>query len=270
MMKILITTILFQISFQLNSLSDSPERDNLLVTYSTTFKKYRSLPDFTETLAKLYISDTTSVFISNDLENIFKLDALDLAGLTGPQLKKAKERVSAIDYFIQKFHHKGYLLLSQEVTKNQLAGYRQELMPPEIWQIHADTATLSGLKSFRAECKYGGREWTAWFSPEVPVSEGPSKFGGLPGLIVKLESADGDYQFILQSLERLKGQMPQVPKTQIVEKEKFKNLRLAYYDNLISPGSRINLTIEGKLYHREETIEYLKKGELDKNLLEIE
>ena len=269
-MKILITAILLQISFQLNSLSDSLERDNIIVTYNTTFKKYKSRPNLTETLMKLYITDTTSIFIDSDLENIFKLDASDIDDLTGSQIKKAKDRISSIKYFIQKFHNKEYMTLSQEVSRKQFAGYRQEMMLPDIWHIRRDTATIAGLKSLKAECKYGGREWTAWFSPEVPISDGPSKFSGLPGLIVKLESADGDYQFILKGLERLKNRAPKLPDNQIVERDKFKNLRLAYYENLIPPNSKVNLTIEGKLYNREETIEYLKRGELDNNLLELE
>lgn len=269
-MKILIITILLQISFGLKSINCLVERDNLIVTYSTSFKKYKSRPNLTKTSVKLYISDTTSVFICDDLESIFKVDALDFEGLTANQVKKAKDRISAIEYFTQKFHNKGYLTLNQEIAKKTLVGYKENLMLPEIWQIYQDTATISGLKAFRAECKYGGREWTAWFSPEIPVSDGPSKFSGLPGLIVKLESADGDYQFILEGLERSKGQILKLPKYQIVEKEKFQDLRLAFYDNLIPENSQINMNIGGKILNREETIQHLKKGELDKNLLEIE
>jgi hypothetical protein len=39
--------------------------------------------------------------------------------------------------------------------------------------------------------------WTAWFTKEINVSDGPYKFSGLPGLIVKLEDDRGDYKFDL-------------------------------------------------------------------------
>lgn len=125
--------------------------------------------------------------------------------MTGPQLKKARDRVSYIGYFTQKFSHREYLLLSQEITNRQFAGYSQKMISPDIWHIQGDTATIAGLKSFKARCKYGEREWTAWFSPKIPVSDGPSRFSGLPGLILRLESTDGDYQFILQGLEKRKA-----------------------------------------------------------------
>ena len=42
---------------------------------------------------------------------------------------------------------------------------------------------------------FGGRIWTAWFAPEIKTSDGPYKFLGLPGLILKLEDDKGDYRF---------------------------------------------------------------------------
>lgn len=42
---------------------------------------------------------------------------------------------------------------------------------------------------------FGGRIWTAWFAPEIKIADGPYKFSGLPGLILKLEDDKGDYRF---------------------------------------------------------------------------
>ena len=41
----------------------------------------------------------------------------------------------------------------------------------------------------KAVTEFAGRKWTAWFTEELPFQDGPYKFRGLPGLIVKLEDA---------------------------------------------------------------------------------
>lgn len=41
----------------------------------------------------------------------------------------------------------------------------------------------------------GGRQWIAWFTSEIPLSEGPYKFGGLPGLILEVADSEGDYRY---------------------------------------------------------------------------
>lgn len=38
-------------------------------------------------------------------------------------------------------------------------------------------------------------EWTAWFTTELPISDGPYKFHGLPGLILKIYDKTNTYSF---------------------------------------------------------------------------
>lgn len=60
------------------------------------------------------------------------------------------------------------------------------------WDIIPDsTSTLLGYECVKAETDYHGRHWTAWFSPEIPVQDGPWKLRGLPGLIMKAETGHG-------------------------------------------------------------------------------
>ena len=55
---------------------------------------------------------------------------------------------------------------------------------------------------------FKGRTWYAWYSEDIPVSEGPWKLYGLPGLI--LRAYDAQHQFYLDAsgLEDLKGEVP--------------------------------------------------------------
>ncbi|MGI4870622.1 MAG: GLPGLI family protein [Janthinobacterium lividum] len=71
------------------------------------------------------------------------------------------------------------------------------------WAITPDKATVAGYACQRATTTLGGRTWEAWFTREVPLAEGPYKFYGLPGLIVKVNDTRNAYSFELVKLRQL-------------------------------------------------------------------
>lgn len=77
--------------------------------------------------------------------------------------------------------------------------------PPGLfnWVISPATASIGGYACQRATATFGGRQWEAWFTRTVPIAEGPYKFYGLPGLIVKVGDARGHYVYELTSLRSL-------------------------------------------------------------------
>jgi len=85
------------------------------------------------------------------------------------------------------------MLISDYVTTEKKA--------PINWQIADDTLTITGYLCQKATAKVRGREWTVWYTEEVPTTAGPWCLYGCPGLIVKAE-ADGIHCFELQSLEQ--------------------------------------------------------------------
>ena len=62
----------------------------------------------------------------------------------------------------------------------------EEQMEPQEWIICEDTLTILNYLCQKAVCTWRGRNYTAWFTESIPISEGPYKFHGLPGLIVKI------------------------------------------------------------------------------------
>ena len=63
------------------------------------------------------------------------------------------------------------------------------------WAFSDEVCTMLGYRCQKAICTFRGRTWTAWFAPEIPISDGPWKFAGLPGLILKVEDDRGQYAF---------------------------------------------------------------------------
>ncbi|MDR1199599.1 MAG: GLPGLI family protein [Prevotellaceae bacterium] len=80
----------------------------------------------------------------------------------------------------------------------------EEAIPIQEWKIHNDTATVSGYKCRKATCKFRGRDYEAWFTVEIPINSGPYKFGGLPGLIVKISDTKLNHVFELTGTETVK------------------------------------------------------------------
>lgn len=72
---------------------------------------------------------------------------------------------------------------------------------PFDWEITAETDSINGFLSQKAMCNFGGRRWEAWFTPDIPYSDGPYKFCGLPGLILKIVDTKGHYKFEVLKLE---------------------------------------------------------------------
>ncbi|PKF75291.1 GLPGLI family protein [Chryseobacterium sp. PMSZPI] len=75
--------------------------------------------------------------------------------------------------------------------------YSYEEDRPLNWKISSETRKIGEYKVQKAETDFAGRKWTAWFTTDLPYQDGPYKFGGLPGLIVKVEDDKGDYSFDL-------------------------------------------------------------------------
>lgn len=65
------------------------------------------------------------------------------------------------------------------------------------WELLPETDSVGGYLCQKAETEYKGRNYEAWFCPEIPIDAGPYKFRGLPGLILKVEDETGDYAWEL-------------------------------------------------------------------------
>jgi len=98
------------------------------------------------------------------------------------------------DYFITKSIPEQKVYYYDKVGEKQI--YYKEDRPVK-WKITNESETQNGYQAQKALASFGGRIWTAWFTKEISVSDGPYKFSGLPGLIVKLEDDKGDYKFDL-------------------------------------------------------------------------
>lgn len=66
-----------------------------------------------------------------------------------------------------------------------------EQLPDCGWELADGERTILGYACRRARCSFRGRNYEAWYAPDIAVSAGPWKFGGLPGLILAIRDDAG-------------------------------------------------------------------------------
>ena len=76
------------------------------------------------------------------------------------------------------------------------------------WQISNITDTVSSYSCQKATLNFRGRDYGAWFTTDIPISDGPWKFTGLPGLILKVKDTHGLFVFKLIGLQQLSPLLP--------------------------------------------------------------
>ena len=75
------------------------------------------------------------------------------------------------------------------------------------WKISSEKEKIGEWNAQKAEAHFAGRHWTAWFSTEIPIQDGPYKFQGLPGLIVKIEDKTGSHRMELRGIRNITGDL---------------------------------------------------------------
>lgn len=104
------------------------------------------------------------------------------------------------------------------------------------WEVVPDsTKTVLGYECVMAESDYHGRHWTVWFSPEIPVQDGPWKLAGLPGLIMMAAEAEGIHSFVANGIEATDQEMPGMPRDDWYHKENRIKYLQGKYRNVQDP-----------------------------------
>ncbi len=71
------------------------------------------------------------------------------------------------------------------------------------WKIdNKSISTIGGYKCTKATVEAGGKKFVAWFTYDIPISDGPYKFRGLPGLILKVNEINDYINFELISINK--------------------------------------------------------------------
>lgn len=177
------------------------DKINFTIHYATEFQRYAG-DQVQQDETVLAIGDNYSWFFS--LYSQRRQEISDSVIAKGGQLgdvmtalEQSKYPRPKENYQVWKnYPSKGFLTFADKILKTFC--YEETLERP-VWNINAEDSTIAGYHCQKATTTFRGRVWTAWFTPEIPVSDGPWKLWGLPGVI--LSATDTSHLFTFNCIE---------------------------------------------------------------------
>lgn len=170
---------------------------------------YRFVPDSTNVsdvkseMMNLDVSPTGSKFYSYTVYNsdsIAKIDLEKQLATTGMINIKSDMRKGLVKYSVTKKYPKYDVFLQTRIFTDK---YKVSEERPIIWKISSEKVKIGEWNTQKAEADFAGRHWYAWFTTDIPIQDGPYKFHGLPGLIVRLEDKTQSHVFTLQAVKNI-------------------------------------------------------------------
>lgn len=107
------------------------------------------------------------------------------------------------------------------------------------WKILSETRKIKGYTCQKAVTHYKGRDYTAWFTVELPFSFGPWKLHGLPGLIMEATDKKKEVQFLCEVVVRHPNNYVTIPTAGIKTTKAAFNKMMNAYMNGAGTGSEV-------------------------------
>ncbi|MFS0488848.1 GLPGLI family protein [Leadbetterella byssophila] len=156
---------------------------------------------------------------------------------------------------------------------NTYVGFEEQILGASQWIILPQKEKFLNLSIQKAEIAFGGRQWEAWFTQDIPLNAGPYKFNGLPGLIVKIKSLDNEHIFELSEIKKTDKLIPEITFTK-VSKNKYQSLRdlapVRNMERLNQMGALSGLSVDGRPISASDFISQLKLELANANHIEKE
>lgn len=170
----LILSLLFQ------SLSYAQDH-SLRIEYNSLMRIVQESPTPYQAQLTLQIDGNQSLFYQkNDtLESMFKGHPPIIR--VHPQMIK------------KNFPQDGVLTFKDELSR--IPFYYTEPIPNFDWDLLEEDSLICEYPCKKAKTTFRGRTWIVWYTEEIPISDGPWKLCGLPGLILKAIDSKGDFSF---------------------------------------------------------------------------
>jgi len=94
-----------------------------------------------------------------------------------------------------------------------------------------DEKTILGYKCKKATTTFNKRQYVAWYTKEIPISDGPYRFKGLPGLAMEVEDVNGYDTFKAVGIEKKQIEIAQLQNGIPVSRDEYLKKREEFKSN---------------------------------------
>ena len=189
------------------------------------------------------VTDTYSTILQFDRRSAkfydysaFRLDSVSQSkGATKERIDEYRIKEMKNDYFFDQTvlqnEPKGNLTVYSVITPDSYTY--AESLPNIDWTLAEESDTVCGYPCKKATGEYGGRSWTVWYTEDIPVTYGPWKLCGLPGLVMSVTDNEGIHHF--EAIIIRKGTVPitEIDATNVISttREKFIKAKNHFEEN---------------------------------------
>lgn len=207
-------SVMYRITYNAQSVADTTLRDD---DGNYMYGKDAMRLDIGRHLNKFYNYDA---FVSDSL--------LTDAVVRGLDIQSLPHRYSTIQWTVFQNYPEGETTVFDHVWLDMYSIVEKTQLPD--WKVVADsTANILGYHCTMATAHFKGRTWKAWFTEDIPLSYGPWKLCGLPGLVLKAVDATRQYAFEAVSMQQLDGKQPITP---IKNKSMYETVTQKQFDKM--------------------------------------
>lgn len=201
-------SVFFITLFVFASAQESKETANRFF-YELTFKPKKDSARMDKVMTVLDITKDKSIYrdytiIAQDSIIKVQIEAMQKSGTFKDMSKSI--RMPKFSEKIDKFYPDMKVQYIERVANGFSPiniGYTENLKFD--WKILNEKEKIGTYNAQKATTEFGGRKWTAWFTTDLPFQDGPYKFSGLPGLIIKIEDDEKNYSWVLQGNKKVEN-----------------------------------------------------------------
>jgi GLPGLI family protein len=136
---------------------------------------------------------------SKSIELIIKPQNISTIEKSSDELNQIKVISTKRPYFIYKDFYKRELILSDYVaTRKYLIS---DTLNNFKWKITSEKAKIQNFNCKKATITFRGRFYEVWYTEDIPIRNGPWKFCGLPGLIIKVKDSKSDFVYEMTGID---------------------------------------------------------------------
>ena len=93
-------------------------------------------------------------------------------------------------------------MVIQEQIDIEMMNFTEKI-PTIKWELSNETKVENDYNLKKAMATFRGRNYTAWYTLDIPVNVGPWKLHGLPGAIVSVDEDKGRYSWQLKDVKKI-------------------------------------------------------------------